>query len=88
MRSAAPLLDKDAVAARLGIKPMLVLDLARRYALPSYRIGKYVRFAPADVDAFLEARRRTPDPLVAVAEAAPLQALPTPRRRRFSSPLP
>lgn len=83
MRSAAALLDKNAVARRLDISPMLVLDLARQKKLPSYRIGKYVRFAPQDVDAFLEARRRAPEP-VPVEHGEPVPALPPPRRRRFS----
>lgn len=83
MKSAEALVGKDVVARRLGITPALALDYARRRVLPSYRVGKYVRFAPQDIDAFLAARRRVPDTVPAV-DQVPSPSLPQPRRRRFS----
>ena len=50
-------MDADAVARALGVHARTVTKLAKRGELPASRIGKLWRFARADVDAFLAARR-------------------------------
>lgn len=39
-----PLVDVDAVAARLGVKRFTVYDLVREGKLPCVRIGRAIRF--------------------------------------------
>jgi excisionase family DNA binding protein len=48
------LLDAKAVAERLGVPTTWVLESARSGAMPCVRLGRYVRFDPADVEAWLE----------------------------------
>lgn len=45
------LVDADEIAALLGIKPSWLLQRARERRLPHYRIGKYIRFDPAEIRA-------------------------------------
>ena len=51
-------LDKVAVAKRLGVKPKTVGEWANQGKLPAYRIGPYLRFKWAEVEARLAARCR------------------------------
>ena len=55
------LLTPAEAAARLGLKPgtLAVWRSTNRYPLPYYRSGRLIRYAAADLDAFLASRRRT-----------------------------
>lgn len=46
------------VAERLQVKVRTVHDLARRGALPSFRVGKHRRFVAADIDAWIDGQRQ------------------------------
>jgi excisionase family DNA binding protein len=74
LRSAAPeassLLNVDEAAQRLGLKPATVYKRARRGDLPSVALGSRVLFRSADLDAYVEARRRSPERVKALARAA------------------
>jgi excisionase family DNA binding protein len=52
------LLDAKAVAERLGVPESWVRESARSGAIPHVRLGRYVRFDLADVEAWLEACKR------------------------------
>jgi excisionase family DNA binding protein len=45
------LLTPEQVAARLGVSREVVLQLVARDQLVAYRVGRSLRFAPADVSA-------------------------------------
>jgi excisionase family DNA binding protein len=47
----------DDVAELLGRHPHTIYRLAREGELAHYRVGRNVLFRPADVDAYIEARR-------------------------------
>ncbi len=53
-----PLLDVDQAAALLGVRPGYLRRLVRERRITSYRVGKYLRFRQADLEAFIEAGRR------------------------------
>lgn len=58
----APLIDIDQAAARLGVTVRFIRRLVNERRIPFHKIGKYVRFDPADIDRFVvegrvEARR-------------------------------
>jgi len=56
------LVDVAEAARRLGLKPGTVYKKAERLELPSVKIGGgRVLFRPADLDAYVEARRRSPE---------------------------
>ena len=48
------LLDAKAVAERLGVPESWVRESARSGAIPHVRLGRYVRFDLADVEAWIE----------------------------------
>ena len=48
-------LTKEAVAKRLGVKPKTVSDWANAGKLPAYRVGVYLRFKWAEIEAHLTA---------------------------------
>lgn len=52
------LLTPDEVAARLGIARKTVIVWAREGRLPSIRVGRFVRFDPAEFDRWLDRQRR------------------------------
>jgi len=52
------LLTIDEVAARLSCTPRLVRAFVDRRELPVIKVGRLVRFDPADVDAYIQRRRR------------------------------
>ncbi len=56
-RPSVALLDVDAVAERLGVTPRFVRRLVNERRIPFHKIGRYVRFDPADVDRFVEGAR-------------------------------
>ena len=52
------LVDVNDAARRLGVPPTWLLQRARERRVPHYRIGKYIRFDPAEVRA---ATHQNPD---------------------------
>jgi excisionase family DNA binding protein len=66
----ADLLDVDAAAKRLGLKPATVYKRAAKCELPSVKLGARVLFRPADLDAYTGARRRSPERVKAIADHA------------------
>jgi len=48
------LLDAKEIAERLGVPESWVRESARSGAMPSVRLGRYVRFDLRDVEAWLE----------------------------------
>ena len=53
----ASLLDVSQVAARLGVTTRFVRRLVDERRIPFCKIGKFVRFDPHDIDAWIAARR-------------------------------
>lgn len=51
------LLTTEQAAKILTISPRHLWDLTKRGALPAIKIGRSVRYARADIDAFIAARR-------------------------------
>jgi len=64
------LLDVDAAARRLGLAVGTVYRKAAKCELPSVKIGERVLFRPADLDAYAQERRRSPERVKALATAA------------------
>ena len=56
----APLIDIDQTAARLGVTPRFVRRLVNERRIPFHKIGKFVRFDPADVDRYIVRGRVEP----------------------------
>jgi excisionase family DNA binding protein len=52
------LLTPDQLALRLGIARKTVIVWAREGRVPSIRVGRFVRFDPAEIDRWLERQRR------------------------------
>ncbi|MGH2973383.1 MAG: helix-turn-helix domain-containing protein [Solirubrobacterales bacterium] len=89
VRGSEELIDAPEVARRLGLQrpdetgKRYVWRLAREGLLPSIVIGKYVKFDPRDVDAFIEERKRGPRRRVRAAQLQPRATAPrAPARRR------
>ena len=51
------LLDKPAAAERLGTTKRHIEDLVTRREIPFVRVGRLIRFKPADLDAWVQANR-------------------------------
>ena len=64
MESAAgaggPWLDVAGAAGHLGVSIAFIRRLVLEKRVRYYKVGKFVRFRPADLDAFVEAGRRDP----------------------------
>jgi excisionase family DNA binding protein len=57
-----PLLKVPEVAALLGLRPKSVYDLVESGKLPHFRLGpRTIRFARADLIAWLDGRKRAPN---------------------------
>ena len=54
------LVDAEAAAELLGVKASWVLAEARADRIPHVRLGRYVRFEPAELEAWWRRRRRGP----------------------------
>ena len=65
---AEDLIDVEAVARMLGVSVDWVYDRAASGELPSYRLGRFLRFAPSEVWAVLQTWRQGP-PAPAVTAA-------------------
>lgn len=63
-------------AERLGVTPRFVRRLVAERRIPYLKLGRHVRFDPADLDAFLAAGRVEPQAL------APAPAIRTAKARR------
>jgi excisionase family DNA binding protein len=55
MTAPAPLLDKAAVADRLGCSPRLVDKMTAGRVLPFVKVGRLTRFRPEDVERWIQA---------------------------------
>ena len=60
MADRTPLLNAQQAARLLGVPPTWVLAQARRDAIPHVRLGRYVRFDAAALEAWAQARARGP----------------------------
>jgi excisionase family DNA binding protein len=58
----AALLDIDAVAVALGTSKRHVQRLVAERRIPFVKVGRFVRFEPAAVDAWIDAQRIAPVP--------------------------
>lgn len=52
------LLDVDALAERLGVTPRFVRRLVHERRVPFLKIGKFVRFDPHEIEAWIDDARR------------------------------
>ena len=53
-----PLIDLQAVAARLGVNDRFVRRLVAEDRITFYKVGRLIRFDQADVEAWLDRARR------------------------------
>ena len=58
----AVLLDKDELAARLGVSERFVRRLVEERRIPYLKIGLFTRFDPVDIDRWLTPQRVEPRP--------------------------
>jgi excisionase family DNA binding protein len=61
------LLDVDEAALRLGLSTSTVYKKSQTCEIPSVKIGGRVLFRPLDLDAYAEARRRSPERVMELA---------------------
>jgi excisionase family DNA binding protein len=52
-----PLLDTDGVAEVLGITPRHVRRLVAERRIPFFKVGRFVRFDPGELDVWLDLQR-------------------------------
>lgn len=52
-----PLLSTESVSEILGVSPGTIRALVADKGLPAVRIGRILRFKPADVDAWLDTQK-------------------------------
>jgi excisionase family DNA binding protein len=64
-----PLLDVDAVAVALGVTTRHIRRLVGERRIPFLKVGKFVRFDPAELDVWLDQRRVTPERSASVSSA-------------------
>lgn len=53
-----PLLDIEGAAEHLSVSPHFIRRLVRERRVPFVKLGRLVRFDPADLEAYIEAGRR------------------------------
>ena len=58
MKEKLKLLKPEDVAAMLGVARKTVIVWARLGQIPCVRVGRFVRFDPAEIDRWLDRRRR------------------------------
>lgn len=56
-RSDEPLLDAQAAAGLLAVKPSWIYEAVRCGQLPHLRVGRHVRFLRSDLEAWVQDRR-------------------------------
>lgn len=54
------LLKPSEAASRLRISERTLWNLARSGEIPSFRVGRSTRYRPADLEAWIESRRKEP----------------------------
>lgn len=52
-----PLLDIEQAAERLAVTTRFIRRLVEQRRIPFYKVGKFVRFDPADLDEFVQRSR-------------------------------
>ena len=52
------LLDIDAVAEQLAVTPRHIRRLVAERRIPYLKVGRFIRFEPAEIDTWLEGTRR------------------------------
>ena len=57
------LIDVQAAAVRLGVSPRFVRRLVSEKRIGYFKIGKYVRFDPLEIEAWIESQRVESTPL-------------------------
>ncbi len=65
--SGVVLLDKDELAARLGVSERFVRRLVEERRIPYLKIGRFIRFDPVEIDRWLTPQRVEPRPVFAVS---------------------
>jgi excisionase family DNA binding protein len=60
------LLDRDELAARLGVSERFVRRLVEERRIPYVKIGRFVRFDPVEIDRWLTPQRVEPRAAIAV----------------------
>lgn len=55
-----PVLTISDVAARLGVGERFVRRLVFERRIKYHKVGRHVRFAPVDIEAYIQAARRPP----------------------------
>ena len=76
-------MDVAGAAAHLGVSVAFVRRLVLEKRVRYYKVGKFVRFRPGDLDAFVEAGRQDPVE-IRVHMGSPLQRRP--RRKGAHEP--
>jgi len=56
-RTTRALLDVNQVADRMCVTPRFIRRLVEERRIPFCKLGKFVRFDPVDIDAWIDARR-------------------------------
>jgi len=59
-RTTRALLDVNQVADRMCVSTRFIRRLVEERRIPFCKLGKFVRFDPVDIDAWIEARRVDP----------------------------
>lgn len=54
------LIDIETAASRLGVTPRFMRRLVFEQRLPYVKVGKFIRFDPVDIDAWIAERRVEP----------------------------
>lgn len=74
-----------AVARILGFSPYAVRGMAKRGALPAYKIGGQWRFKPAEIAAWVDDQQREPVHPIPSDLVGPI-SIPLPRKRPAPDP--
>jgi len=54
------LLTVEELSKRLKVKPKYIYELTSQKAIPFYKIGRFVRFDPQEIDQWLECHKVNP----------------------------
>lgn len=79
------LIDVGAVARILGFSPYAVRGMAKRGALPAYKIGGQWRFKPTEIAAWVDDQQPEPERPIPPSPVGPIP-LPLPRRQPAPDP--
>ena len=70
-----PLLDVDGVAEALGVTPRHIRRLVAERRIPFFKVGKFVRFDPGELDVWLDQQRVDVQALALVRPTQPADSL-------------